>query len=188
MFMSRLDDAKESVISEAVRPPSKKINFKNDHKDHINGIKSAESNLNISRIKDVSNSNNESRDNRNYSNYDDDDDTDETTILEKCSEYLFDANLTPEYQEIDTIQKKAIKLFYDSLDKKVDYNNGNHCVIEYTFEQENIHNDFKTVLEKIISDFLFDEKILIDDFYTYLQKHFKATQKVNTTIIKNIGK
>ena len=76
------------------------------------------------------------------------------TILEKCSEYLFDlfdANLTPQYRRIDLIQEKAIKCFDVSLANET---MGKSSITEYTFEQEKIHGEFKDLFEQLISDFL----------------------------------
>ena len=96
----------------------------------------------------------------------------EVDILEKCSEYLFDlfdANLTPEYKRIDTIQECAIECFNRSLESEIP-NRLKSGIVEYTFEQQSIHDDFQRAFEELISDFLHDEKISHEDFTSIVQK------------------
>jgi The ARF-like 2 binding protein BART len=98
--------------------------------------------------------------------------TDEVILLEKCSEYLFDlfeANLTPEYRRLNAIQERSIACFNRSLEDEITRGTKS-SIVEYTFEQQNIHGEFKDVFEQLIGDFLFDEKISVNNFYSLVEK------------------
>mmetsp|Transcript_13952 Transcript_13952/g.13476 ORF Transcript_13952/g.13476 Transcript_13952/m.13476 type:complete len:255 (-) Transcript_13952:1002-1766(-) len=163
MFLARLDEAKDSADKDLFISPNVKTNRKYDEKKNSEDTKSLivlEASINQNEIKDLN----------------------KMTILEKCSEYLFDlfdANLTPEYHKINNIQEKAIKCFGSSITDKDD--------TEYTFEQQNIHDEFKEVFEKLISDFLYDEKISIDEFHHDLQKHFHGPSGYKTSLLGQKG-
>lgn len=149
MFLARLDDAKGVVDKEVsnIHPRGKIIKHENQGENlrTYEGIKS--SGAEHSEHRDID-------------------------ILDKCSEYLFDlfdANLTPEYKRIDTIQEKAIQCFNRSLESEIS-NSVKSGVIEYTFEQQSIHDDFQRAFEELISDFLHDEKISHEHFTSIVQK------------------
>jgi hypothetical protein len=161
MFLARLDEAKDSADKEVFISPNAKSNRKYEEGKNSKDIKpqivlEASINHNNGIIK--------------------------MSILEKCSEYLFDlfdANLTPEYHKINSIQERAIKCFGNSNDAKDD--------TEYTFEQQNLHDEFKEVFENLISDFLYDENIPIDEFHHDLQKHFHGPSGYKTSLLGEKG-
>lgn len=96
----------------------------------------------------------------------------EVILLEKCSEYLFDlfeANLTPEYRRLNAIQERAITCFNRSLEDEIT-RAIKSSIVEYTFEQQSIHEEFKDVFEQLIGDFLFDEKISVNNFFSLVEK------------------
>ena len=149
MFLARLDEAKERAERDMYRTSPNKPNGNKHGSDIVNDEKI---------IKE------------------------EPCILEKCSEYLFDlfdANLTPEYRRIDLIQEKAIRCFDRSLSTESTGSTGSQPggksnVTEYTFEQERLHCDFKDVFEQLISDFLYDEQMSLDDFHSILKKSYSG--------------
>ena len=100
---------------------------------------------------------------------DDDDDEREPTLLDKCSEYLFDvfeSNLTPEYQRINDIQEKAINSFSVSdLEARPDHKQ----VYEYTFAQEDCHRQFCRLFETLIEEFLSTEATSVEAFVARLE-------------------
>lgn len=163
MFLARLDEAKDSVDRDVFVSPDNKDNRKYDE------TKNTEERKSLIVLKET---------------IDNDDNIDEnkSTILEKCSNYLFDlfdANLTPEYQKINSIQERAIKCF--------DNSNNSKSTPEYSFEQQNLHDEFKEVFEKLISDFLYDENISIDEFHCDLQKHFHGPQGYKVSLLGQKG-
>lgn len=97
---------------------------------------------------------------------------DEVVLLEKCSEYLFDlfeANLTPEYRRLNAIQERAITCFNRSLEDEIT-RAVKSSIVEYTFEQQSIHGEFKDVFEQLIGDFLYDEKVSVNNFFSLVEK------------------
>jgi len=104
---------------------------------------------------------------------DDDDDGDrdgrEPSLLDKCSEYLFDvfeSNLTPEYQRINAIQELAIASFAASdLEARPDHKQ----VYEYTFAQQEYHRQFCDLFEKLLEEFLTAEGLSVEAFVARLE-------------------
>lgn len=108
----------------------------------------------------------------------------EVRLLEKCSEYLFDlfeANLTPEYRRLSVIQERAIACFNCSLEDEITKGKRSG-IVEYTFEQQNIHEEFKDVFEQLIGDFLFDEKMSVTNFFLLVEK-CAVTERKNLGIL-----
>jgi The ARF-like 2 binding protein BART len=147
MFLALLSDAKESVEKDT----HVRSSFKADAKEKFNSEKKT----------------NEGSISHHLSHS-----SDEAILLEKCSEYLFDlfeANLTPEYRRLNVIQDRAIACFNRSLEDEITRATKS-SIVEYTFEQQNIHGEFKDVFEQLIGDFLFDEKISVNNFYSLVEK------------------
>lgn len=147
MFLALLSDAKES----AEKDTHVRSSFKAEAKEKTN---------------------NEKKTNEGTTSHHLSHSADEVILLEKCSEYLFDlfeANLTPEYRRLNVIQERAIACFNRSLEDEIT-RAIKSSIVEYTFEQQNIHGEFKDVFEQLIGDFLFDEKISVNNFYSIVEK------------------
>lgn len=172
MFLARLDDAWESVDKDITRRTFQKLDIKNNSTTSGEERKNNEGPICSQDRSSLIDSNGDN----------------ETTLLEKCCEYLFDlfdANLTRGYRRIDLIQEKAIKCFSRSLiDERSNSVRGNK-VVEYTFEQEHLHREFKDLFEQLISDFLYDERISVDDFHSILKKTLAVSSNVRAINKKN---
>ena len=172
MFLARLDDAGGQVDSEISKKLLKKVILNDDLKtsgDQGNYNEKASLSPGIASSKESADDN-------------------ETILLEKCCEYLFDlfdANLTPGYRRINLIQEKAIKCFGSTLVDERSCNATNGKMIEYTFEQQHLHQEFKDLFEVLISDFLYDEKISIDDFHSILRKTSASSSTAGRAKKKN---
>ena len=157
MFLARLDDARGKVDGEITKKAFRKINLNDDFKtseDEGNNSKEAIFPSCIASSIESADDN-------------------EMILLEKCCEYLFDlfdANLTPGYRRINIIQEEAIKCFGSTLVDERSCIATSGKMIEYTFEQQRIHQEFKDLFEQLISDFLYDERISIEDFHSILKK------------------
>lgn len=152
MFLARLDEAKDSAARDVHRRGLRNLSSNEECKEN------ADENSSGVRCHCLS---------------------ERATLLERCTEYLFDlfdANLTPEYQRINRIQEKAIASFSNSLGDNDSWCVGKKNMMEYTFEQGSLHNEFKDVFEELISDFLHDEKISVDDFYSTMKKVMPSMQ------------
>lgn len=148
MFMARLDEAKQGVRDEV-----KESSVSHGHLSKPGDTAPAALTQNIARGHEA-----------------DDYDDEEGGILEKCSEYLFDlfdANLMPDYQEMNKIQEKAIKSFIDSFPEDDYY--GDHKAAEYTFAQQDLHREFVDRFESLIGDFLKIESISVDQLLREVQ-------------------
>eukprot|EP00943_MAST-04B_sp_MAST-4B-sp1_P003584 g3584.t1 len=82
------------------------------------------------------------------------------TILEKVSEYLFDlfdANLTTDFKRMEAFEKRAVKAFDPDVE-------------EYTFEQEQLHQEFCKLFEEVVESFLKKEDYTYEEFYEEAKK------------------
>jgi hypothetical protein len=110
-------------------------------------------------------------------------------IVWKVCEYLFDlfdANQLEGYKKIEEFEDKAIKSFMknDYEDEKFEWQdfNSNYDptleakVCEYSFEHQQLHNEFMKLFESIIEEFLEQEGYNIDSFYEILNKTLKESK------------
>ena len=165
MFLARLDDAKGIVDNEIGTIHTRDKVLKHQHLSGKTQTCEGKSPSGIKRSEIIS----------------------EIDILEKCSEYLFDlfdANLTPEYKRIDIIQERAVECFNRYLES-VTSTRMKSGIVEYTFEQQSIHDDFQRAFEELIGDFLHDEKISHEDFTSIVQKCSVSGRKELGKSIKN---
>ncbi len=94
----------------------------------------------------------------------------EQELLEAMTEYLFDlfdANCTEGYKRIAAIEDEAIALFQAN------------DTVEYTLEMSAMHDKFISTFESLMEDFLVEQGISNDQFYSMLSRH--APKRSNTS-------
>jgi The ARF-like 2 binding protein BART len=147
MFLARLDDAKEALTSEVHITPVKD--------------KKASSSSSSSAAKSSSRPDSEravpdpAKEAANYK------------LLDDMTEYLFDlfdANMMPEFQQIQAFEDRAV-LAFDGRDGQD----------EYTLEQSRLHGEFLSLFESLLEKFLQEQDITIDTFYELVQWYHKQT-------------
>ena len=102
------------------------------------------------------------------------------TIVEKVSEYLFDlfdANLTEDFKKMQAFEKLAIKAFNPDIE-------------EYTFKQEELHQEFCSLFEQLVGSFLKKEGYTYEEFYEEAKKSIDEnnTKVHNNELIPNAFK